>query len=79
MSNAQRQKRYRAKHQAQYKAVLQEYKAKHAPYEETPDDPERVYKTAEQMYCANYDPEYLSCIKCYENQAGQYKECYKRG
>lgn len=75
----ERARRWRAAHKDKYKATLEEYKAKKAPYEEIADEPERKYKTIEEMYCEHYDPAYLSCIQCYENQTGKYKACYKRG
>lgn len=79
MTNAEKQRRYRAKHKEQYKATLEEYKAKKAPYEEIADEPERKYKTVEEMYCEHYDARYLACLQCYENQTGKYKGCYKKG
>lgn len=48
-------------------------------YEEISDEPERKYKTVQQMYCDNYEKNELSCIQCYENQTAHYKACYKKG
>lgn len=75
----ERSRKWRSAHQAEYKATLEQYKAKKAPYEEIADEPEKTYKTIEQMYCEHYDPAYLSCIQCYENQTAHYKACYKKG
>ena len=76
--NREKMARWRAEHQDKYKAVLEEYKAKKAIYEEMPDEPrKKFYKTPEEQYCGGYDKNNLICIKCYENQTAQYKGCYK--
>ena len=33
----------------------------------------------EKKYCSAYNPEEIECIKCYDNQIGAYKSCYKEG
>lgn len=75
----EKKRRWVAAHQEEYKATLSEYKTKNTPYEEIADEPEKVYKTPEQMYCANYRADELSCLQCYENQTAIYKACHKRG
>lgn len=75
----EKRKRWRLAHMEEYKATLEEYKAKKAPYEEVADEPEKNYKTLEELYCANYKKDQLGCIQCYENQTACYKGCYRSG
>lgn len=40
---------------------------------------ENYFLGDEKKYCGAYDSTNLSCIKCYENQIKEYKNCYKKG
>lgn len=75
--------KWAADHRERRLQQLREYRARKKRHQEALCDygeppkieEEHYFVGDEQRYCSGYDSTNLECIKCYENQIAEYKQC----